>query len=100
MLSLRISHFSSYSKTQPLFINFIPLLMANPSHPFVSVLMTLVFKRKSLRNPNTNIFSLSNANTLFVFLSSPFSPSQTLLTVYSDQPLHHDTGKRSKFFLP
>ena len=40
------------------FINFIPYLMADPSYPFVPVLMMLVFKRKSLHTPNTNIFSL------------------------------------------
>ena len=37
--------------------------MANPSHPFMLVLMSLVFKGKSLHTLNTNIFSLSNTNT-------------------------------------
>ena len=82
------------------FINSIPYSMANLSHPFVLVLMTLVFKRSSLRIPNTNTLSPSNTNTFPLSLSSPCSPSQTLSSVYSDQPLHHDAGERPKFFLP
>ena len=80
------------------FINFIPHLMAHPSYPFVLVLMTLVFKRKSLHAPNTNIFSLSNTNTFSASLSSPCSPSQAFSFVYFDQPLHNDSSKRPKFF--
>ena len=82
------------------FINSIPYSMADLSHPFVLVLMTLVFKRSSLRIPNTNTLSPSNTNTFPLSLSSPCSPSQTLSSVYSDQPLHHDAGERPKFFLP
>ena len=82
------------------FINFIPYLMADPSHPFVPVLMSLVFKGKSLHTLDANIFSLSNTNTSFVSLSSLCSPSPTLSSVYSDQPLRRDAGERSKFFPP
>ena len=82
------------------FINFIPYLMADPPNPFVPVLMSLVFKGKSLQTLNTNIFSLSNTNTCFVSLSSLCSPSPTLSSVYSDQPLRRDAGERSKLFPP
>ena len=52
------------------FINFIPFLMANRSLPFVPALMTWVFKRESLCNPNTNSFFLPK--TPFpISLSSP-----------------------------
>ena len=78
------------------FINFIPYPMTDPSHPFMLVLMMLVFKRISLRIPNT--LSPSTTNTFPFSLSSPCSPSQTLSSIYSDQLLHHDVGKRSKFF--
>ena len=80
------------------FNNFIPRLMADPLYTFVPVLMTLVFKRKSFHSPNTNIFSLSNTNTFSVSLSSPCSPSQTLSSIYFDQPLHHDASQRPKLF--
>ena len=80
------------------FINSIPYPMAEPSHHFVLVLMMLVFKRSSLRIPNTNTLSPSNTNTFPLSLSSPCSPSQTLSSIYSDQLLHHDVGKRSKLF--
>ena len=82
------------------FINFILYLMANPSHPFMLVLMSLIFKGKSLHTLNTNIFSLSNTNTSSISLSSPCSPSPTLPSVYSDQPLRHDADERSKLFPP
>ena len=82
------------------FINFNPHIMANPSYPFIPVLMTLVFKRKSFRTPNTNVFSLSNTNTFSISLSSLCSPSQTLSSVYSDQPMHHDASERPKLFPP
>ena len=82
------------------FINFIPYLMADLSHPFMPVLMSLVFKGKSLHTLDTNILSLSNTNTSSVSLSSPYSPSPTLSSVYSDQPLCHDAGERSKLFPP
>ena len=78
------------------FINFIPHLMADPSYTFVPVLMTLVFKRKSLRTPN--IFSLSNTNTFSVSFSLLCSPSQTLSSVYPNQLLHHDAGERPELF--
>ena len=68
-------------KSSHRFINFIPYLMTDPSHPFVPVLMSLVFKGKSLQTLNTNIFSLSNTNTSFVSLSSLCSPSPTLLSI-------------------
>ena len=87
-------------KSNHRFINFIPYLMTDPSHPFVPVLMSLVFKGKSLQTLNTNIFSLSNTNTSFVSLSSLCSPSPTLSSVYSDQPLHRDASERSKLFPP
>ena len=47
------------------FINFILFLMADPSPPFVPALMTWVFKRESLCNPNTNSFFLSKTLSLF-----------------------------------
>ena len=54
------------------FINFIPFLMVDRSPPFMPALMTWVFKRESLCNPNTN--SLFLLKTLFPFsLSSPLS---------------------------
>ena len=80
------------------FINSIPYPMAESSLHFVLVLMILVFKRSSLRIPNTNTLSPSNTNTFPFSLSSPCSPSQTLSSIYSDQLLHHDVDKRSKFF--
>ena len=82
------------------FINSIPYQMADQLHPFMLVLMMLVFRRSSVRIPNTNTLSPSNTNTFFISLSSPCFPSQTLSFVYSDQPLHHDAEKRPKFFLP
>ena len=82
------------------FVNFIPYLMADPSHPFMSVLMSLVFKGKSLHTLDTNIFSLSNTNTSSVSLSSSYSPSPTPSFGYSDQLLCHDVGERSKLFPP
>ena len=82
------------------FINFIPYLMADRSHPFVPVIMSLVFKGKSLHTLNTNIFSLSNTNTSSVSLFSLCFPSPTLSSVYSNQPLHHDSGERTKLFPP
>ena len=87
-------------KSSHRFINFIPYLMADPSNPFVLVLMPLVFKGKSLQTLNTNIFSLSNTNTSFVSLSSLCSPSPTLSSVYSDQPLRRDASERLKLFPP
>ena len=80
------------------FINFIPYPMTDPSHPFMLVLMMLVFKRISLRIPNT--LSPSNTNTFHISLSSPCSPSQTLSSVYSYQPPYHDASGRPKFFPP
>ena len=68
------------------FINFIPFLMAGSSPPFVPALMTWVFKRESLCNPNTNSFFLSK--TLFLFsLSSPLPLPlpQTPPSVFFDQ---------------
>ena len=82
MLSLLISQFRSYYEVQPHFINFIPYLVADPSPPFTSVLMMLVFKGDSLHIPTT--FSISNTNTFSISLSSPCSHSQTLSSVYSD----------------
>ena len=79
------------------FINSIPYPMAESSLHFVLVLMMLVFKRSSLRIPNTNTLSPSNTNTFPLSLSSPCSPSQTLSSIYSDQPLPHDVSKRPKF---
>ena len=70
------------------FINSIPYPMADPSHPFVLVLMTLVLKRDSLRIPNT--FSIS--------LLSPYLLSQTLSPIYFDQLIHHDVGEKPRFF--
>ena len=72
VLSLRISQFSSYFEVQPYFINFIPYPVADPSPPFTSVLMMLVFKGDSLHIPTT--LSLSNTNTFSISLSSPCSP--------------------------
>ena len=69
-------------KSSHRFINFIPYLMADQSHHFMPVLMSLVFKGKSPHTLNTNIFSLSNTNISFVSLSSPCSPSSTLLLVF------------------
>ena len=82
------------------FINSIPYPMADQLHPFMLVLMMLVFRRSSLRIPNTNTLSPSNTNTFFISLSSPCSPSHTFSSVYSDQPLHHDADERPKFFPP
>ena len=68
------------------FINFIPFLMANRSLPFVPALMTWVFKRESLCNPNTNSFFLPK--TPFPFsLSSPLPLPlpQTPPSIISDQ---------------
>ena len=77
------------------FINFILFLMADPSPPFVLVLMTWVFKKESLCNPNTNSFLLSR--TFFMFsLSSPFPLPQTPHTFSSIKVLHNDTGKKPK----
>ena len=103
MNSVVSSNFSSFAvilKCSRRFINFIPHLMADPSYPFVPVLMTLVFKRKSLHTTNINIFSLSNTNTFSISLSSLCSLSHTFSFVYSDQPLHYDAGERPKFFPP
>ena len=80
------------------FINFIPYLIADPSHPFVLVLMSLVFKGKSFHT--LNIFSLSNTNTSSLSLSPPYSPSLALSSIYSDQPLRHDASERPKLHVP
>ena len=66
------------------FINFISFLMADPSPPFMLTLMTWVFKRESLCNPNTNSFFLPK--TLFLFsLSSPLPLPQTPPSIFFDQ---------------
>ena len=49
------------------FINFIPILIVDPSPSFVPALMTWVFKKESLRVSNTNSF-ISKKHTL----CSPF----------------------------
>ena len=68
------------------FINFIPFLMVDSSPPFMPALMTWVFKRESLCNPNTNSFFLPK--TLFLFsLSFPLPLPQTPPSVFSDQIL-------------
>ena len=74
------------------FINSIPYLIVDPSHPFITVLMMLVLKRDSLDIPNTNTFSFS--------LSSLCLFSQILSPIYSNQPLHQDADKKPRFFPP
>ena len=100
------------------FINSIPYSMVDPSYPFVSVLMALVFKRNSLHIPNTNIFSLSNTNTFSIPILHrvlplkhfhPFTPINrcTMMTaegqssshckgkeIVSDAPATHDVGEK------
>ena len=66
------------------FINFIPFLMVDLSLPFVPALMTWVFKRESLCNPNTNSFFLPKTPFSFSF-SSPLPLPQTTPFVFSDQ---------------
>ena len=66
------------------YINFIPFLMVDPSLPFVPALMTWVFKRDSLCNPNTNSFFLPKTPFSFSF-SSPLPLPQTPPFVFSDQ---------------
>ena len=68
------------------FINFILFLMVDPLSPFVPALMTWVFKRESLCNPNTNSFFLSKTLSPFS-LSSPFPPPQTPPSVFFNQIL-------------
>ena len=65
------------------FINIILFLMADPSSPFVPTLMTWVFKRESLHNPNTNSF-LSKTLSSFS-LSSPLPLPQTSPSIFFDQ---------------
>ena len=66
------------------FINFIPFLMVDSSPPFVPALMTWVFKRESLCNPNTNSFFLPKTLFLFSF-SSPLPLPQTPPFVHFNQ---------------
>ena len=69
------------------FINFIPLLMADPSPSFVPALMTWAFKKESLCVSNTNSF-FPKKHTLSIPFSSPFSSSSQRLTpICSDQTL-------------
>ena len=80
------------------FINFIHFLMADPSLPFVPVLMTLVFKRESFRNPKTNFFSLSKTLSLFPFLHrllllKHFYPFTLIKSLY------YNAGEKPKLFL-
>ena len=77
------------------FINFILFLMADPSPPFVLALMTWVFKKESLCNPNTNSFLLSRTLFLFSF-SSLFPLPQTPHTSSSIKFLHNDMGEKPK----
>ena len=66
------------------FITFIPFLMVDRSPPFVPALMTWVFKRESLCNPNTN--SLFLPKTLFPFsLSSPLPLPPTPPSIFFNQ---------------
>ena len=74
------------------FINSIPYLMVDPSHPFITVLMMLVLKRDSLDIPNIDTFSFS--------LSSLCLFSQILSPIYSNQPLHQDADKKPRLFPP
>ena len=70
------------------FINFILILMAEPSPSFVPALMTWAFKKESLRVSNTNsFFPKKKKHTFSVPLYSLFSSSQTLTPTYSDQAL-------------
>ena len=74
------------------FINSIPYLMVDPSHPFITVLMMLVLKRDSLDIPNIDTFSFS-FSSLCLF-------SQILSPIYSNQPLHQDVDKKPRLFPP
>ena len=86
VLSLRISHLNNILKHSRRFINFIPFLMADLSLTFVPALMTWVFKRESLCNPNPNSFFLPK--TLFPFSFSPPLPlPQTPPSIFYDQIL-------------
>ena len=99
VLSLQISQFGGYSEVHPCFINFIPYPVADPSPPFTSVLMMLIFKEVFLHISTT--FSFSHTNTFSVTLpSSPCSLLQVFSPICSDQPSHYDTSERSKFFPP
>ena len=81
------------------FINFIPFLMADTSLPFVPALMTWVFKRESICNPNTNSFFLSK--TLFLFsLSSPLPLPQTPHPFSPIIFLHNNASKKPGLLPP
>ena len=75
------------------FINSIPYPMADPSHPFMSVLMTLVLKRDSHRIPNT--FSLSLFHRVFslkhYYPSTPIN--QYIMTLVKSRGSSHRKGK-------
>ena len=74
------------------FINSMPYPIGDPSHPFVSALMTLVLMRDSLHILDTNTVSLSPSS--LYLLPQTFSP------IYSDQSFHYDASKRLRFFSP
>ena len=98
MLSLQISQFGGISEVQPCFIYFIPYLVADPSPPFTSVLMMLVFKEVSLHISTT--FSFSHTNTFSVTLLSLCSLLQVFSPICSNQLSHYNTSERSEFFPP
>jgi len=84
------------------FINFIPYLMADPSHPFVSVLMTLVPKRGSLRIPKS--FSLKHYHPCTLINQSIITPVKNQGSscrkgkeAVSDDPATRDVGKKAAY---
>ena len=81
------------------FINFILFLMADPSPPFMSVLMTWVFKKESICNPNTNPFFLSKTLLLFPFLLR-FLFLKYLHLFSSIKSLYNDSSEKPKLLPP
>ena len=87
------------------FINFILFLMVDPLPPFMPALITWVFKRESLCNPNTNSFFLPKTLSPFP-LSSPlplpqtfpsvfFDPNSCTMTPVKSQSSSHRNGKKA-----
>ena len=71
--------------------------MADPSPPFVLILMTWVFKEESFCTLITNSFFSQNIHSLSLTLLLPFKhPYPSSLT----KPPHHVASEKSKLFLP
>ena len=84
------------------FINFILILMAEPSPSFVPALMTWAFKKESLRVSNTNsFFPPKKKNTLSPF---PFIHCFLLLKhshpLTSIKPSYYGVGEKSRHLSP